>query len=54
MFERWETGTTLSGARQSTEVTKLIDVNSSDGERGLLDTNHNLIFKTESWASTQI
>lgn len=30
MSERWETGTKLSGAQQSTEVTKHRDVNSSD------------------------
>lgn len=30
MAERWETGTKLSGAQQSTEVTKRRDVNSSD------------------------
>lgn len=41
VFERRETGTKLSRAQQSTEVTKWIDVNSSDGERSLSsDRNH--------------
>lgn len=35
MCESWETGTELPRAQQSTEVTKWVDVNSSDHEQSL-------------------
>lgn len=40
MYKCWETGTKLSRAQQSTEVTKWVDVNSSDQERSLTEVSH--------------